>query len=117
MDKNSNGRQNDADSDPTQTKSLSNQLANLERLIAQRNDNLLDSVTRLRLLEDKVDRILDIVEGPDKPPLLTSINSLEKDVDRLRDSVGWLRRIVYGVTAFLLVTLLEIFREAYITPH
>lgn len=95
------------------TTTILDQLTNLERMLATRNENWSGFTTRLHLLEDKVDRILGIVEGSDKPPLLTSINSLEKDVGQLRESVGWLRRIVYGVTAFLLVTLFEFFRESW----
>ncbi len=112
MEEKQAGRQQDG-ADTATTSAVLEQLTNLERVIAARNESLIDFTTRLHLLEDKVDRILGIVEGSDKPPLLTSINSLEKDVGQLRESVGWLRRIVYGVTAFLLVTLFEFFRETW----
>ncbi|WP_166824678.1 hypothetical protein [Thalassoroseus pseudoceratinae] len=117
MEENRRPERQDVNFDTKSAPLILTQLKNLEQLIAKRNDDFDDSAMRLHLLEDKVDRILDIVEGSDSPPLLTSINSLEKDVGQLRESVGWLRRIVYSVTAFLLVTLLEIFRETLILAH
>jgi hypothetical protein len=63
-------------------------------------------------MEDKVDRLLDVIEGNGHPPIVAHLTALGKDVAQLQESVALLRRIVYSVAAFLLVALFELFRNA-----
>lgn len=87
-------------------------LEEIRRLVIERTGGNGAVSTRLSLMEDKVDRLLDVVEGNGHPPIVARLTAIEKDVAQLQESVALLRRIVYSVAAFLLVALFELFRNA-----
>jgi hypothetical protein len=98
--------------DGTDWPQLTRDLDEIRRLVIERTGGNGAVSTRLSLMEDKVDRLLDVVEGNGHPPILAYLTAIEKDVAQLQESVALLRRIVYSVAAFLLVALFELFRNA-----